>query len=120
VINTTSTARFFAGAYDLSNPHLRGEYKPWVAYGYSKRANLHFAIELNDRLAAAGAAVTALSADPGFSHTDLQAASARSSGGSGQRLTHRLVRLVGQSAARGALPQLRAGTDPKAEGGSLY
>ena len=120
VICTTSTARFTAGDYDLSNPHMRGEYKPWVAYGYSKRANLHFAIELNDRLAKAGSSVAALAADPGFSNTDLQAAAARSSGGRSQRLTHRFVRLVGQSPARGALPQLRAGTDPGARGGTLY
>jgi hypothetical protein len=31
-----------------------------------------------------------------------------------------LVRLTGQSARMGALPQLRAATDPKAVGGKLY
>ena len=120
VVATTSTARFSAGDYDLTNPHMRGEYQPWVAYGYSKRANLHFAIELNRRLAAAGAAVTAHAADPGFSKTDLQAASYRSSGGWTQRFWHVSVGWFGQSAARGALPQLRAGTDPSAVGGTLY
>lgn len=119
-INTTSTARFFAGKYDLSNAHSRGNYKPWEAYGISKRANLHFAIELNARLTAAGSVVTAFAADPGLSKTDLQATSAAASGGSSQKLSHRAVELLGQSAARGALPQLRAGTDPEAVGGSLY
>ena len=120
VITTTSTARFTAGHYDLTNPHMRGEYKPWVAYGYSKRANLHFAIELNQRLAAAGSAVAVLAADPGFSNTDLQAAAARNSGGRSQRMTHAMVQRLGQSPAAGALPQLRAGTDPSARGGTLY
>ncbi|NNC43464.1 MAG: SDR family NAD(P)-dependent oxidoreductase, partial [Acidimicrobiia bacterium] len=50
VVTTTSTARFSAGKYDMDNPHLRGEYDPWVAYGHSKRANLHFSMELNERL----------------------------------------------------------------------
>jgi hypothetical protein len=121
VVNTTSTARFFAGAYDLQNAHSKGNYKPWDAYGISKRANLHFAIELNNRLAAAGAPVKAYSADPGFSDTDLQAASARASGGGlSQRFFERTTPIFGQSAAAGALPQVRAGTDPAAPGGALY
>jgi len=120
VVSTTSTARFSAGKYDLDNLHLRIGYKPWEAYGISKRANLHFAIELNERLAAAGATTTSYAADPGFSQTDLQATSSRSSGGFTQRVTHVGVERIGQSASRGALPQLRAGTDPAARGGSLY
>ncbi|MCP3976586.1 MAG: SDR family NAD(P)-dependent oxidoreductase [bacterium] len=119
IVNTTSTARFNAGKYDLDNLHSRDQYKTWEAYGISKRANLHFAMELNARLAAAGSDVAAYAADPGFSKTDLQATSA-ASGGFSQRLTHALIKVSGQSAARGALPQLRAGTDPAAPGGSLY
>lgn len=120
VVSTTSTARFSAGKYDLDNLHLRVGYKPWEAYGISKRANLHFAIELNKRLAAARATTTSHAADPGFSRTDLQATSSQSSGGFTQKMTHVGVERMGQSAARGALPQLRAGTDPAARGGSLY
>jgi NAD(P)-dependent dehydrogenase (short-subunit alcohol dehydrogenase family) len=120
VVSTTSTARFSAGKYDLDNLHVRVGYKPWEAYGISKRANLHFAIELNKRLAAAGAATTAYAADPGFSKTDLQATSSQSSGGFSQRMSHVGVERMGQSAARGALPQLRAGTDLAARGGTMY
>jgi NAD(P)-dependent dehydrogenase (short-subunit alcohol dehydrogenase family) len=120
VVSTTSTARFSAGKYDLDNLHVRVGYKPWEAYGISKRANLHFSIELNKRLAAAGAATTAYAADPGFSKTDLQATSSQSSGGFSQRMSHVGVERMGQSAARGALPQLRAGTDPAARGGTMY
>ncbi|MDH3498834.1 MAG: oxidoreductase [Acidimicrobiia bacterium] len=120
IVNTTSTARFSAGDYDLTNAHSRGTYKPWEAYGISKRANLHFAIELNNRLASAGSDMTAHAADPGFSNTDLQATSAAESGGFTQKLAHRGVVMMGQSAARGALPQLRAGTDLASPGGTLY
>ncbi len=120
VVNTTSTARFAAGKYDLTNAHSKGNYDPWEAYGISKRANLHFSVELNNRLEAAGSTVTAYAADPGFSATDLQATSARESGGSRQQFFERWVPRVGQSPARGALPQLQAGTDPAASGGWLY
>lgn len=121
VVNTTSTARFSAGDYDLSNPHLRGKYDPWVAYGISKRANLHFALELNNRLSAAGATTTAYAADPGFSDTDLQSTTAAyAESGPRERFFAIVVPVIGQSAARGALPQLRAGTDPSAVGGTLY
>ncbi len=121
VVSTTSTARFSAGDYDLSNPHSRGSYDPWVAYGISKRANLHFALELNNRLVAAEAAATAYAADPGFANTDLQATSAAwTESGLTERFFEIIVPIIGHSAARGALPQLRAGTDPSAVGGTLY
>jgi NAD(P)-dependent dehydrogenase (short-subunit alcohol dehydrogenase family) len=120
VVAVTSTGRFFAGDYDLSNPHLRGRYRPWQAYGISKRANLQFALELDRRLRAAGAAARALIADPGYSRTDLQATSYRSSGGASQRFFYLAVKALGASPAVGALPQLRAATDPTSEGGTLY
>lgn len=120
IVNTTSSGRNFAGTYDLSNPHMHGEYKLWVAYGYSKRANLQFAVELNRRLGAAGARATAFAADPGFSNTDLQSTSFDDSKGLSQRFFATTVRWWGQSPSQGALEQLRAGTDPDARGGSLY
>ena len=121
VVTTTSTARFAAGPYDLDDAHhRRRRYEPWEAYGYSKLANVQFALELDRRLRAAGSRVAALSADPGFSNTDLQQTTAKALPGWSQRLAARLVRWMGQSAAAGALDQLRAGTDPGAEGGTLY
>ena len=121
VVTTTSTARYGAGPYDLDDPHHRSRrYEPWEAYGYSKLANLQFALELDRRLRAAGSRVRALSADPGFSNTDLQQRTARTLPGFSQRLAATLVRWIGQSAAAGALEQLRAATDPSAEGGTLY
>jgi NAD(P)-dependent dehydrogenase (short-subunit alcohol dehydrogenase family) len=118
VVSTTSLYRFAAGKYDLTNTHMDGCYKPWVAYGMSKRACLQFALELNRRLA--GRSVTAYAADPGFSKTDLQSTSARAMTGWRQRFWVITAPVFAQPAAKGALCQLRAGTDPAAVGGSLY
>ena len=121
VVSTTSTARHFGRPIDPGNPHLDGNYEPWKAYGQSKLANLHFALELQRRLAAAGAGAVSLVAHPGFSNTDLQAtSSAESGGGASQKFFHNAVSRVGMSPLDGALPQLRAGTDPAARGGDLY
>ncbi|NND84144.1 MAG: SDR family NAD(P)-dependent oxidoreductase [Acidimicrobiia bacterium] len=120
IVTTSSTARFSAGDYDLDNPHHRGNYDQWEAYGYSKLANLHFSLELNRRLDAAGSEVTAYAADPGLAYTDLQQTTAKNLPGGQQDFWASWVKRLGQSAAAGALDQLRAGTDPKAVGGTLY
>ena len=79
---------------------------------------MQFAIELNRRLRDRG--LTAFGADPGFSKTDLQTTSIQANNGFMQRFWHRITTIMGQSAAMGALPQLRAATDPTAVGGTLY
>jgi NAD(P)-dependent dehydrogenase (short-subunit alcohol dehydrogenase family) len=118
VVNTSSTARFTAGKYDLANPHMHGCYDPWVAYGISKLAALQVAMELNRRLA--GRTVTAYASDPGLAKTELQITSAKAMNGFQQRFWRRAVALTGQSAAKGSLPQLRAATEPDAVAGALY
>lgn len=92
----------------------RRGYDRWRPYFQSKLANLLFTLELQRRLDAAGVATLALAAHPGGARTDL--------GHEGSGLTNRLaprVPLV-QSAAAGALPLVRAATDPSARGGELY
>ena len=62
-----------------------------------------------------------LIAHPGLSDTDLQTVSVQGSGGgASQRFFHALARYTGMSADDGALPQLRAATDPAAKGGEFY
>lgn len=117
VVSVTSTARHFGRPVDPENPHLEGRYDRWRAYGQSKLANLHFAVGLNRRLEAAGADTRSLVAHPGLSNTDLQAKTAREGGG---RFWDRTADMFGMTPARGALPQLRAATDPEASGGELY
>lgn len=77
-------------------------------------------MELDRRLRAAGAPVRATAADPGLSHTDLGARSARDAGCRTQRFAHWAVARFGTAPAVGALPQLRAATDADAAGGSLF
>ena len=121
VVTVTSTARFYRRELDPDNPHLHGDYDPWDAYGQSKGANLRFAVELNRRLVAANAPVASLAADPGFTHTDLQKESRRlNEDDRSSRFYAWAVPIVGMKPARGALPQLRAATDPQAGGGELY
>ena len=120
VVTVTSTGRHFRTRLDPDDPHLMNDYDPWKAYGRAKMANLHFAVELNRRLAAAGALATSLVAHPGYVNTDLQAQSARAGSGASQRFFATTVRWVGMSPRAGALPQLRAATDPQARGGELY
>jgi len=121
VVTVTSTAHHFGRAVDPKNPHLHGTYGPWKAYCQSKLANVHFARGLHERFRAADVPAASLLAHPGLSHTDLQATSvSESAGGATQRIGHLLASRSGMSAPRGALPQLRAATDPGARSGEMY
>ena len=120
VVTVTSTGRHFRARLDPDDPHMEENYDPWRAYGRAKMANLHFAVDFNRRLAAVGAPVASLAAHPGYANTDLQAQSARAGAGFSQRFFATTVQWVGMSARAGALPQLRAATDPQAQGGELY
>jgi NAD(P)-dependent dehydrogenase (short-subunit alcohol dehydrogenase family) len=121
MVTVTSTARHAGRPVDPDRPLDMGRYDPWLAYGRSKLANLHFAVGLHERLRAAGADTASLAAHPGLSDTGLQATGVRTSGGGlSQRFFHMLARRTGMTPERGALPQLRAATDPMARSGALY
>ncbi len=121
VVTVTSTARYFRDRLDPADPHLHERYNPWRAYGIAKTANLQFAVELNRRLAEAGTPLVSLGADPGLTDTNLQKESVRlSPGSSTSRFFAAITPVLGMTPARGALPQLRAATDPEVGGGELY
>jgi NAD(P)-dependent dehydrogenase (short-subunit alcohol dehydrogenase family) len=121
VVSVTSTGRHAGRPVDPDNPHLSGRYDPWRAYGQSKLANLHFALELDRRFRAAAVPARSMVVHPGFTNTDLQARSVRETGGGrSQRFFHDAVRRFGMTPGQGALPLLRAATDPGAVGGALY
>jgi NAD(P)-dependent dehydrogenase (short-subunit alcohol dehydrogenase family) len=121
VVSVTSTGRHAGRSLDPDNPHLCGRYDPWQAYGQSKLANLHFALELDRRFREAGVPARSIVVHPGFTNTDLQARSVRESGGGrSQRFFRAAVQRFGMTPAQGALPLLRAATDPRAVGGALY
>ena len=121
IVTVTSTAHLMGHPVDVANPHLEGRYGPWRAYGQAKLANFHFGLGLQRELERAGARTASLIAHPGLSNTDLQAVSVEGSGGgASQRFFHVMAQFTGMSANDGALPQLRAATDPAARGGEFY
>ncbi len=121
IVTVTSTAHHMGHAVDPANPHLRGRYRPWRAYGQAKLANFHFGLGLEHELEKAGSGTASLIAHPGLSNTDLQAVSVQETGGgASQRFFLFLARRTGMPAANGALSQLRAATDPAAKGGEFY
>jgi len=120
VVSVSSTGRFFARTMDPADVRMERGYGPWRSYGRTKLAAIQFTVELDRRLVAVAAPVRALVADPGFSHTDLQANSAREARGISQRFFDVTVGWFGSSPAKGAEPQVFCATDPGARGGALY
>ncbi len=95
-------------------------YQKMAAYGRSKLANLMFTYELQRRLSAAGAHTIALAAHPGTARTDL---TRHMSGLAQAAMSTRFSTLNSwwvQDGSMGALPTLRAATDPDAIGGTYY
>src|SRR6266851_5202713 len=92
---------------------LQGErsYRRVAAYGQSKLANLMFTYELARRLSGAGTTI-AVAAHPGLAATEL----ARNT----PAIAASFYPLISQQAAMGALPVLRAATDPGVPGGQYY
>ena len=120
VVTVTSTAHHFGRGLDPDNPHMKGKYKPWKAYYESKLANFQFGLGLEKKLRDAGARASSLIAHPGLTDTDLQARSVEKNGDRTARFFHMLASKTGMSPENGALPQLRAATDPAARGGEFY
>jgi hypothetical protein len=106
---------------DPDNLNLDRGYHPWTAYGRSKLANYYFAIGLQRQFETAGVAAQSLLAHPGLANTDLQHTTVTEGGGGiFGRLSEMMASTIGMSSASGALPQLRAATDPNATGGEFY
>jgi len=120
VVTVTSTAHHLGRGLDPENPHKRGNYKPWPAYYESKLANFQFGLGLDQKFRKAGTRASSLIAHPGLTDTDLQARSVERNGDRTARFFHMLASKTGMSPEDGALPQLRAATDPAAKGGEFY
>jgi NAD(P)-dependent dehydrogenase (short-subunit alcohol dehydrogenase family) len=109
------------GRIDFTDLDARDRYRKWPAYAQSKLANLLFTFELQRRADAAGVELLALSAHPGYAATNLQTAGPRLAGNKlMERATEVVSRVIGQSARDGALPTLRAATDPAVRGGEVF
>jgi len=90
-------------------------YNRVAAYGQAKLANLLFTYELQRRLAPNGTTI-AVAAHPGMSDTELM----RNMPAPLITAFERVAPLVAQDPAMGALPTLRAATDPAVLGGQYY
>ena len=113
---TVSSNMHRAGRMNFADLQSAQRYRRVAAYGQSKLANLLFSYELQQRLAAAGTQTSALAAHPGTAITGLT----RYFPPAVDRAYHAMGQPIAQSAPMGALPALRAATDPAARGGDYY
>src|SRR5690348_14212815 len=111
VVTVSSTAHRLRAQINFGDLQSERSYSRVAAYGQSKLANLMFTYELQRRLA--GAATTiAVAAHPGLASTELTRHT--------PAITAFANALISQTAAMGALPVLRAATDPGVLGGQYY
>ncbi len=113
---TVSSNMHRAGRLNFADLQSTRRYRRVAAYGQSKLANLMFSYELQRRLAAAGAQTSALAAHPGTAITALT----RYFPPVVDRAYHAMGQPIAQQPQAGALPTLRAATDPAARGGEYY
>ncbi|MEU2987857.1 SDR family NAD(P)-dependent oxidoreductase [Micromonospora aurantiaca] len=115
VVTVSSTGHRIRAAIHFDDLHFERSYGRAAAYGQSKLANLMFTYELQRRLAPYGTTV-AVAAHPGMSSTEL----ARNTPAALRLPLTWLAPLITQTPAMGALPTLRAATDPAVLGGQYY
>ena len=94
----------------------RRGYDRVASYGQSKLANLMFAYDLQRRLASANAKTISVAAHPGVAATELT----RHIPGAGLPGVNWLFGRILNTAEMGALPTLRAATDPGVQGGQYW
>jgi NAD(P)-dependent dehydrogenase (short-subunit alcohol dehydrogenase family) len=113
VVTVSSVGHRILARIHFDDPHLQRKYNRVEAYGQSKLANLMFTYDLQRRLQLKGAPTAALAAHPGFSDTELMRYLP-------DFIPSFVWRVATQPADKGALPSLRAATDPDARGGQYY
>jgi NAD(P)-dependent dehydrogenase (short-subunit alcohol dehydrogenase family) len=112
VVTVSSLAHRLGARINFDDLQGERSYRRVAAYSQSKLANLLFTYELQRRLSGAGTTI-AVAAHPGLANTELT------------RNTPAITaffyaRVMSQQAAMGALPILRAATDPGVLGGQYY
>jgi NAD(P)-dependent dehydrogenase (short-subunit alcohol dehydrogenase family) len=117
VVTVSSVGHRIRAKIHFDDLNLDRNYNRVVAYGQSKLANLLFTYELARRLAAKGAPTTALAAHPGGADTELLR---NMPGGIRQISQFFWSTFIAQSPEMGALPTLRAATDPAAQNAQYY
>ena len=112
VVTVSSVGHRIIAKIHFDDLQWERSYNRVAAYGQAKLANLMFTYELQRRLGGHDESTVALAAHPGLSDTELMRHL--------PSVLSPLVRLAAQSPAKGALPTLRAATDPAAHGGQYY
>jgi NAD(P)-dependent dehydrogenase (short-subunit alcohol dehydrogenase family) len=122
VVNLSSIAHK-QGALDFADMESEHKYSAWTAYARSKLAMLMFSFDLARKAQDRGWPLLSIAAHPGFSVTNLSSTGPRM-GKAGASLLETAIKLggpvLGQSAARGALPTLYAATSGAAANGGYY
>jgi NAD(P)-dependent dehydrogenase (short-subunit alcohol dehydrogenase family) len=117
VVTVSSLAHKVRAAINFQDLQSENKYSPSAAYAQSKLANLLFTYELNNRLTAQSNSTTiAVAAHPGGANTNLT----RHTPSKLRWAQSLAAKVLFQSAAMGALPTLRAATDPAVKGGQYY
>ena len=111
---TVSSYAHKTGRIHFDDLQLERGYGRHRAYAQSKLANLMFTYELQRRLSSAATTTTiAVAAHPGLAATELTRHTPAIA-------AYFYARVISQNPARGALPTLRAATDPSVLGGQYY
>jgi NAD(P)-dependent dehydrogenase (short-subunit alcohol dehydrogenase family) len=112
VVTVSSLAHRIRARINFGDLQSERSYRRVAAYSQSKLANLMFTYELHRRLSSAATTTIAVAAHPGLASTELTRNSPAASAA--------LARVISQKPAMGALPTLRAATDPGVLGGQYY
>lgn len=115
VVTVSSIGHRIRADIHFDNLQWERGYSRVGAYGQAKLANLMFTYELQRRLAPPGTTIAA-AAHPGGSRTELS----RNLPSPLRGVFNVVEPLVAQDAATGALPTLRAATDPGVHGGQYF
>jgi NAD(P)-dependent dehydrogenase (short-subunit alcohol dehydrogenase family) len=115
VVTVSSTGHRIQAAIHFDDLQWERSYSRAAAYGQAKLANLMFTYELQRRLASHGTTI-AVAAHPGVSNTELT----RNVPAVFRLPVTWLAPLLTQKAEMGALPTVRAATDPAVLGGQYY
>jgi NAD(P)-dependent dehydrogenase (short-subunit alcohol dehydrogenase family) len=115
VVTVSSTGHRIRAAIHFDDLQWERSYSRVAAYGQAKLANLMFTYELQRRLAQHGTTI-AVAAHPGISNSELS----RNIPAAIRVPVSWVAPLLLQKTAMGALPTVRAATDPAVVGGQYY
>jgi len=119
VVSVSSLAYFFGNKIDFENLYYENKkgYGRWRAYGRSKMEMLLFAYEMQRRLTRADKSTISLTAHPGLAQTNIMPAQANND------FAKKFLTLVAsflKPTIYGAMPLIRAATDPEVAGGEYF